>query len=220
MNLVNRIKKLNWKMIDTVTIVIYFLVSILIKKDFIFKILFPIEAILCLFFVTGILIITFFNEKEKFDRDSLGLCSLILFPLGQLFFVLIIGKGKKGMDELIKEHVVLAVISILLFLMYFWLIYLFRCKIVIDEIKKNWHLFLVKMIKPMLSAVLVCFSAAIIIDSLLEQDGIKKLIYQVVNIIINSFYPFIDMYIYVRSEIDKFDKQEKEKYKYDFYNYQ
>lgn len=219
MNLVNRIKKLNWKMIDTVTIVIYFLVSILIKKDFIFKILLPIEAILCLFLVTGILIITFFNEKEKFDRDSLGLCSLVLFPLAQLFFVLVIGKGKKVVDKLLKEHVVFAVISILLFLMYFWLIYLFRCKIVIDEIKENWHLFLVKMIKPMLSAVLVCLSAAIIIDSLLGQDSIKKLIYQVINIIINSFYPFIDMYTYVRSEIDKFDKQEKEKYKYDFYNY-
>ena len=185
MNLVNRIKKLNWKMIDTVTIVLYFLVSILIKKDFIFKILFPIEAILCLFLVTGILIITFFNEKEKFDRDSLGLCSLVLFPLAQLFFVLVIGKGKKVVDKLLKEHVVFAVISILLFLMYFWLIYLFRCKIVIDDIKENWHLFLVEMIKPMLSAVLVCFSAAIIIDSLLGQDSIKKLIYQVINIIIN-----------------------------------
>ena len=50
------------------------------------------------------------------------------------------------------------------------------------------------MIKPMLSAVIVCFSTAIIIDSLLGQDVIKKLIYQVINIIINSIYPYIDMY--------------------------
>lgn len=219
MNLLNKIKKVKWDTLGIILIVISFLAPILIKSDFILKILFPIETILCLFFVTGILVITFFNKKEKFDRDSLGLCSLVLFPLTQLFFVLIIGKGKKGVDKLLKEHVVFTVISILLFLMYFWLIYLFRCKIVIDEIKKNWYLFLVKMIKPMLSAILVCFSAAIIIDSLLGQDGIKKLIYQVINIIINSFYPFIDMYTYVRSEIDKFNIAEKENYKYDLYNY-
>lgn len=219
MNLLNKIKKVKWDTLGIILIVISFLAPILIKSDFILKILFLIETILCLFFVTGILVITFFNKKEKFDRDSLGLCSLVLFPLTQLFFVLIIGKGKKGVDKLLKEHVVFTVISILLFLMYFWLIYLFRCKIVIDEIKKNWYLFLVKMIKPMLSAILVCFSAAIIIDSLLGQDGIKKLIYQVINIIINSFYPFIDMYTYVRSEIDKFNIAEKENYKYDLYNY-
>jgi len=222
MNLVNRIKKLNWKMIETITIVIFFLtpkLTKLIKSNVILNIIYSVEDILGLFFITGLLIITFFNKKEEFNKDSLGLCSALFFPLSQLFFVLIIGKGKKGVDKLLKKNVAFAVILILLFLLYFWLIYLFRCKIVIDEIQKNWYIFLVKMIKPMLSAVLVCLSAAIIINSLLGQDGIKKLIYQVINIFINSIYPFIDMYTYVRSEIEEFDTQDKEKYKYDFYNY-
>ncbi len=219
MDLVNRIKKLNWKMIEAITIVIFFLTPKLTKSNVILNIIYSVEDILGLFFITGLLIITFFNKKEEFNKDSLGLCSALFFPLSQLFFVLIIGKGKKGVDKLLKENVVFTVILILLFLLYFWLIYLFRCKIVIDEIQKNWYIFLVKMIKPMLSAVLVCLSATIIINSLLGQDGIKKLIYQVINIIINSIYPFIDMYTYVRSEIDEFDTQDKEKYKYDFYNY-
>ena len=95
MNLVNRIKKLNWKIIYKITIVILFLTTKKIKSNVILNIVYPVEDILGLFSVTGLLIITFFNKKEEFDRDSLGLCSALLFTLSQLFFVLIIGKVKK-----------------------------------------------------------------------------------------------------------------------------
>ena len=52
----------------------------------------------------------------------------------------------------------------------------------------------------------------IVISSLFpEKQNIFKLVYQAINILVNSIYPFIDMYVYVRSEIDEFDKQEQEK---------
>ena len=63
----------------------------------------------------------------------------------------------------------------------------------------------------MLSAILVCFSATLIIESLPGEQNVIKLIYEVVNVSVNAMYPLIDMYTYVRSEIDEFDRQEKDK---------
>ena len=62
----------------------------------------------------------------------------------------------------------------------------------------------------MLNAILVCFSATVIICFLPNKQIVLKSIYQVVNVFINAMYPFIDMYTYVRSEIDEFNKEEKE----------
>lgn len=100
-----------------------------------------------------------------------------------------------------------SLIVIILLSFYFWIIYLLRCRRAIIEIRGDNSLFIIKMVKSMGSAVLVCALASIIFELSSEKEIIKS-IYQVVNIFVNAMYPFIDMYTYVRSEIDKFDKQE------------
>lgn len=68
----------------------------------------------------------------------------------------------------------------------------------------------------MFGGILIWFSATKIIGSLtFKPDSI----YQIINIEVNICYPLLDMYTYVRSKIDEFDKEEQKEYKYDFYNY-
>lgn len=216
------------KIPDRITIlcmVLFFLLIVIPKKFFSKEI--SIILILCLLeLITYFIHIQYFNEMDQFDKDSKYICSLIFIPPVTLFFFLILGKCTAGAEKFIGSYAIFSVIAVIFFLFYFWLIYLYRCKKVIDDINKNWHVFLMKMIKPMSSAVLLCISIAVIINLSLGPSD-KKLIYQMIDIILSSSFPFIGMYVYVASEIDEFEKHEekrreeleKEKYKYDLYNY-
>lgn len=65
------------------------------------------------------------------------------------------------------------------------------------------------MFKPIVLATLVCFSSSIAILFLPVKSNIIKVIYQVLNTSLNLIYPFIDMYTYVRSELNKFIEESK-----------
>lgn len=154
--------------------------------------------------ITQIIKMAYFNGKEKFNKDSLFICLCCILPLVPLIFYIIYEACFKKTQEYLKQYTNYSAIVIILLSFYFWIIYLYRCREVIIEIKKDECLFFIKMVKSMLGAVLVCFSATIIISSLLEQDSMTKSIYQVVNIFVNAMYPFMDMYTYVRSKLDKY----------------
>lgn len=200
-------------------------------------------SILLIFLVTKILYLSFFNGIEKFNQDSKYICTLVL-PSFVVLNLSILFQGIE-VNKQIKNYFI--AISLILFLLsiYFWIIYLMRCKKIINEINKDWYIFLAKMVQSMVIATLICYSGIVVIMLLEEKYNTIKVCYQAIYTTMNLIYPFIDMYTYVRSEIDEFDKQEqeknekqkqlikekreelekekqeqeKEKYKYDFYNY-
>lgn len=51
------------------------------------------------------------------------------------------------------------------------------------------------------------FSKKIFVSLIYEPDYM----YQIINIEVNLIYPLLDMYVYVRSEIDEFEKHEQKK---------
>lgn len=177
-----------------------------------------------------------FNENKRFNSDSLRICSYCIIPLVLLVFYLNIGRFfLKNFQKYFKINSSFSAIIAILLSIYFWFFYLFRCRKAIIEIGSDKYLFYSKAGKSMLAAALIFFSATLFIDSFTsstiskitisfsekynivisrlfpEKQNNFKLLYQVINLFVNAMYPFIDMYVYVRSEIDEFDKREKEK---------
>lgn len=149
------------------------------------------------------IIVDLFNGKLEFDLDSLSIFCLHFFPLTLVLVV----EGLYSQPNTL--YGITAIIVIFFYSLYFWFIYLARCINALNDIKQNKHVFCMKAIKSILASLLVCLSGTVVILSLSPKNTVLKVIYQIVNIIVNTTYPFIDMYIYVRSEIDEFDKQEK-----------
>lgn len=205
--LLNKIRKSKWT--GKVWIFIDLLLIIFLCRENSGRIsILVVKLVLFLAFNFLMLNIVNSNKKEEFNKDSLKINSVYLILL-----LVLIGE----ISNYTIFYGFIAVLYIFLFSMFEWIAYFFRCIKVINELKKDRYLFIMKMIKSMLSSSLVFWSGTIIIFSLFSQDCWKT-IFQVFNMLINSCFPLIDMYTYVRSEIDTFDKQ-KEKYKYDFYNY-
>lgn len=177
-----------------------------------------------------------FNENKRFNSDSKRICLYCIIPLVLLVFYLNIGRFfLKNFQKYFKINSSFSAIITILLSIYFWFFYLFRCRKAIIEIGSDKYLFYSKAGKPMLAAALIFLSATLFIDSftsgtiskitisfsekynivisrlLPEKQNIFKLLYRVINLFVNAMYPFIDMYVYVRSEIDEFDKQEQEK---------
>ena len=174
-----------------------------------------------------------FNENKRFNSDSLRICSYCIIPLVLLVFYLNIGKFfLKNFQKYFEINSSFSAIIAILLSIYFWFFYLFRCRKAIIEIGSDKYLFNCKAGKSMLAAALIFFSAAFFIESfnnnqitvyfhekyniviyslIPEEQNFLKLLYRFINICVNSMYPFIDMYVYVRSEIDEFDKQEQKK---------
>ena len=205
-------KKYWWWGVYVVSIIIIFSSSFLKKYNLIFERVAFIGGGLVLFIsIICLLQVAYFNKKEQVNKDSLYIflsCSIPLFLLSIVFVIVAIFPDT---HEFLKDFAFLSAFIIIILSIYFWLIYLWRCTKTIVEIRKDEYLFSVKMIKLMLNATLVCFSATVIICFLPNEQIVLKSIYQVINVLINAMYPFIDMYVYVRSEIDEFDKQEEEK---------
>ena len=216
MNSSNREEEKDWSKISLFIIIIIILIIFLCiipiflaKKKLQFEIQDEWPSLLggnfgLLLGITEIIKTVYFNGKEKFNKDSLFICLCCILPLVPLIFYIIYEACLKKTQEYLKHYTNYSAVVIILLSFYFWIIYLYRCREVIIEIKTDEYLFFIKMFKSMLGAVLVCFSADIIINSLLEQDSITKSIYQVVNIFVNAMYPFADMYTYVRSKLDKY----------------
>ena len=166
---------------------------------------------LLLLIITALLKTVYFNDNKRFNKDSLGICLSFIYPVIPLFFYLIYGISIKEAHKYLNDYAFIAAIVIISFSLYLWIIYLFRCRQAITTLNKDKYFFTLKMFKSMLSAILVCFSATLIIESLPGEQNVIKLIYEIVNVSVNAMYPLIDMYTYVRSEIDEFDKREKDK---------
>ena len=173
----------------------------------IFYIKYLITLIITVICITRLLFLTYFNEKKKFNIDSVYICSISTF-LTILLILPILFFGTKVKQEL-KNYVIVATVINFFTTFYFWIIYFLRCKKVITEINRDLYIFIWKMFKPIVLATLVCFSSSIAILFLPVKSNNIKVIYQVLNTSLNLIYPFIDMYTYVRSELDKFIEESK-----------
>lgn len=176
-----------------------------------------------------------FNENKIFNSDSLHICLYCICPSAPFVFYLFAGKLIKKFPKYLQTYSSFSATIIILIAIYFWFFYLFRCRKAIIEIGSDKYLLYSKAAKSMLIAILIFSSATLFIDSftsstiskitiyfsekynivisrlLPEKQNIFKLGYQVFNIFVNAMYPLLDMYAYVRSKINEFDKREKEK---------
>lgn len=203
-------KKL-WWVLYLVSFIIIFSPSILkIDNSFFERVAFFIGSLVLFISITGLLKSAYFNKNEQFNKDSLYIFLSCLLPLVPLPLETIIGAVFPDTHKYLKDFATFSAVIIIVLSLYFWIIYLNRCIKAIVEIRKDKFFFSIKMIRLMLNAILVCFSATVIICFLPNKQIVLKSIYQVVNVFINAMYPFIDMYTYVRSEIDEFNKEEKE----------
>lgn len=175
----------------------------------------------------------FFNDNKRFNGDSKRICLYCVIP--SVLLIIFLGTGRffiKNFPKYFKPNSSFSAIIIILLSICFWRIYYSRCKKAIIEIGEDECLFKLKVAKSELTAALIFFSAAFFIESfnnnqitvyfhekyniviyslIPEKQNFLKLLYRVINICVNSMYPFIDMYVYVRSKIDEFDKHEQEK---------
>lgn len=165
-----------------------------------------------------ILIITFslirdiyFNNKEKFDEDSLYLMLTYISPILFLILISIVASCIKESQEYLKNYTEYAIMIMSSLFLYFGFVYFFRCLKVIKEIRGDKHLFVVETIKSTLEYFLFFLAAGLAIISFSDEQGYMFLTYQLSNVFVNSILLFIDMFVYVRSKIDEFDKQEEEK---------
>ena len=178
---------------------------------------FIVKIVLCATLLIAILVLlTFFLKlvnlvffkgklKERFNETSLFMClgsTVTLAPLVLFLLIIVIGKAK--IDKDLKTQVVIATLIIVGTSIISWIVYLIFCRKVIKEIKTDSILFLTKMIWSMLTAIFVCFSSTVVILLLSKKDSNMTVLYQLLNICINAFSPLIQMYIYVRKELDKF----------------
>lgn len=147
-----------------------------------------------------------FNEKYRFSKDTsfiVIIYAIMLIPVIFTFPLLFSAAKKIGFAS--AKHSTLATIyMIFLISVYCWILYLEGCKKIIAKINKDVRLFSVKIIWSMASTVLLFSSVALLIGLFEEKDTILSLIYQVINVLINSITPLVEMYVYVREELNKY----------------
>ena len=161
------------------------------------------------------------NEKEKFVEDSWHIC--LPYSLPTIFWILISLIGlSKNTRKYLKKYTFFSLILIFCLWICILIVYYFRCRKVIKEIRKDMTLFNGKMIESTLATILVFSAATIFVISFPGDNNVKvgaalgignyaSLTNQLLNIFINCNILFMKMFNYVRSEINEFDKQEEEK---------
>lgn len=188
---------------------------------FIFLLSFYVIFYIFLFFIT--------SNFNKITCCLLGLFAFIQFPFiirVVISMVNSIVKVKQNSSLLVPSMLIL-VLWVFIHSIYLWVFYLCVCKKILTKINQGVFLFFTKVIWSVITSVLVFCSGTIFIMLFKKGDNVFSIIYQALNIFINTINPFIEMYTYVREKLDEFHKQEKEKreelekekMKYDYYNY-
>ena len=148
--------------------------------------------------------ITYYNEVEKFNKDTINLFSFYIFVGALLFAILLLSNNYKVISTSAQAISNVFLISGLIL----WAIYYFRCLKTIRELNKDTSDFFAKSLVLVLNALLVWWASKEVFRAI---DVKTDYIYQFFNILINFSYPLIGMFTYVRPEIDEFDKLEKTK---------
>lgn len=138
-----------------------------------------------------------FNDEKNFNRCSLAIYILYIAPLILILLLKWDGVQNKSI------YAIISIMVIFICSLCLWVIYFACCIKVITDIKQDKFLFLLTVSKSILASLLVGFSGHIIILSHFGKNDDNTIVYQLFNIVINATYPFIDMYTYVRSKLNK-----------------
>ena len=87
--------------------------------------------------ITFLIRTTYFNNIEEFNRDSLHICLCCISPLIPLFFYLIFGACIKEVHKYLKNYSIFSAVIIIFLSLYFWIIYLFRCRQAITNVNED-----------------------------------------------------------------------------------
>lgn len=211
-----------------ISVIVVLISRFIIKSNLLFYISYFI--FLLSFYV--IFYIFLFSITSNFN--IITCCLLCLFAFIQFPFIIRIVISMVNSIVKVKQNSSLLVPSMLILVLwvfihsiYLWVFYLCVCKKILTEINQGVFLFFTKVIWSVITSVLVFCSGTIFIMLFKKGDNVFSIIYQALNIFINTINPFIEMYTYVREKLDEFHKQEKEKreelekekMKYDYYNY-
>lgn len=223
-----------------ISLIVVLISNFIIKSNLLFYISYFTFLLSCYV----IFYIFLFSITSNFNKITCWVPSL--FAILQFPFIIYmtirmvkkIIKVKQNFSLLVPDMLIL-VFWVFIHSIYLWVFYLCICKKILTEINQGVFLFFAKVIWSIITSVLVFCSGTIFIMLFKKGDKDFSIIYQALNIFINIINPFIEMYTYVREKLDEFHKQEKEKqekreqlikekrellerekYKYDFYNYE
>lgn len=155
------------------------------------------------------LLVYVYFRKGKFDADSLYICLSYSIPMLLLIFISFYLSNTKKFQKDLKGYTSFAININLFFFLYFGFVYFQRCLKAIREIMEDEHLLIAEIFKSTLKSLLIFAAANLAILSFSKKQGYMLLTYQLCNVFINCMLLFIDIFIYVHSKIDEFDKQEK-----------
>ena len=157
----------------------------------------------------GFLLFYVYFRKGKFDEDSLYICRSYFLPMLFLILISFYLSNTKEFQNFLKGYTSFAININLFFFLYFGFVYFRRCLKAIREIREDEHLLKAEIFKSTLKSLLIFAAANLAILSFSKKQGYMLLTYQLCNVFINCMLLFIDIFIYVHSKIDEFDKQEK-----------
>ncbi|WP_279080930.1 hypothetical protein [Lactobacillus apis] len=161
----------------------------------------------CVFFLLS----NVYFRKGKFDADSLYICLSYSIPMLLLIFISFYVSNNKELQKYLKDYTGYAINMDLFFFLYFEFVYFRRCLKAIREIRGDELLLKAKYFKSTLKSLLIFAAANIAILSFSKKLGYMSLTYKFSTVFINFMLLFIDIFIYVHSKIDEFNKQEEEK---------
>lgn len=184
-------------------IVAIIIILVLYKIPAKYRIIFCALITIALVSLSIAILASSFYDWEKFNRDtvylftSFGALEFFLFILSYIF-----------VDNYIDLIGYAYVIPIMFLIngVFFWWTYYLGCLKTIKELNKDKYIFFASSAKLILGAILVWWASKEIIGSF---DYNTNYYYQFFNILVNSSYPLIGMYIYVRTEINKLDNPKK-----------
>lgn len=163
------------------------------KNQMEFIIIFEIFA----FFILNLMMLGMKNYQKEFATQTRRVICFFVVVL----IILMCVSGKASFASL----------SLLFYYMVFvWSAYINYCIRMLNSFNVKCGTFVATSIKAMLIATTAWFS----IDGKSQTSSVNTIIS-----FISTLYPILDMYTYAYSKIDEFDKKEKEKKKFDFYNY-
>lgn len=161
--------------------------------------IFVIIFLLLGFFMLNSLMLKDMNYKKDFTTQTR--VAIRDFVLLLILVIVICSLGKIASSYLY---------IIFYYMVFIWSVYINFCIRMLNSINVKCDIFVVTATKAMLIATTAWFSL---------YGQFQPSPVEVIICFISSLYPILDMYTYARSKIYHFDKKEKEKQKFDFYNY-
>ena len=185
---------------------------------------FCIYCLVLLSFLINTDMIMYKHYRERLIKITINSILLYCCILALISLIIFLFLKSNIKIDISKKHLLIYISLYYVFIVWICLMYFSFCIRLLNSINVKCSIFITISVKSMLIALVAWVSI---------YRHTQATIDYYINLLVSIFgllYPILDMYKYVRSKIDEFDKQEqqekekceeleKEKYKYDLYNY-